>query len=96
MSNGFIFDDVNLQAILESINKRIGDYEAKVTEITNLVKEIRDSSLWKDEILKTSFVNTCNTYLDAYKINIKVLKTYYGYALRKCKAFADLESAYSR
>lgn len=78
----------NLKTILE-------DYKDRIVELETLVNEINGSTDWKDASVKTSFINTCNSYITIYKNLATIMEKYISYLTGKSDTATALERAYS-
>lgn len=94
MTNIYKNNQQSVESMISTINQNIFDYELKITDLKNLINEIKESTSWIDDSLKPDFINTCNAFLEVYQKTIEALKTNMKYMQCKCRAVSSLNSAY--
>ena len=77
------------------LDSNINDYKDKISELIRLVDKINQSSSWKDEQVKTAFINTCNSYITVYKEISSSMEEFVKYLNGESNRFASFESAYT-
>ena len=54
------------------------------------------SIIGRPNVGKSSFINTCNSYIGLYKELVNSMENYVNYLIRKSEGASAIESAYSR
>lgn len=96
MGDRYKHDAEGISNVVTSLQTLIGDYKDRILELMNLVENINGSSSWIDKDVKSSFVNTCNSYVSLYKELVASMEKYVNYLIRKSDSASAIESAYSR
>lgn len=96
MGDRYKHDADGISSVVTSLQTLIGDYKDRILELMNLVENISGSSSWIDKDVKSSFVNTCNSYIVLYKDLVTSMENYVNYLIRKSDSASAIESAYSR
>jgi hypothetical protein len=96
MGDRYKHDAEGVSSVVSSLQNLIGDYKDRILELMNLVESINGSSSWIDQDVKSSFVNTCNSYINLYKDLVNSMENYVNYLIRKSDSASAIESAYSR
>ena len=96
MVDNYKHDAEGISSVVSSLKSLIDDYKGEVLNIINLVNDINGSSSWIDQEIKTSFINTCNSYIKIYKDLINNMENYVNYLIRKSESASAIERAYSR
>ena len=96
MGDRYKHDAEGVSSVVSSLQNVIGDYKDRILELMNLVESINGSSSWIDQDVKSSFVNTCNSYINLYKDLSSSMENYVNYLIRKSDSASAIESAYSR
>lgn len=96
MGDRYKHDAEGISSVVTSLQTLIGDYKDRILELINLVNNINGSSSWIDKDVKSSFVNTCNSYINLYKDLVTSMESYVNYLIRKSDSASAIESAYSR
>lgn len=96
MGDRYKHDAEGISNVVTSLQSLIGDYKDRILELMNLVNNINGSSSWIDKDVKSSFVNTCNSYVNLYKDLVTSMENYVNYLIRKSDSASAIESAYSR
>jgi len=68
---------------IDSLSTDLVNYSNKITELENLVNTMNESSSWKDELVKTSFIETAENYISIYKKYIEILNGFIKYLTKK-------------
>lgn len=96
MSEGnFLHKPNGVSSISSKLNSNINDYKNKVSELIRLIEKINNSSSWKDEQVKTAFINTCNSYITEYKTISSSMEEFVKYLNGESNKFSSFESAYT-
>ena len=95
MKDAYMHDHEGVLNFVSNLREKSSNYNDKIVELTNLIEEINQSPAWRDVDVKTSFVNTCNSYIMIYKNLIQALDVYANYLSKKSNAGADFESKYA-
>lgn len=96
MNDKYKHDPVGVDGVLTSLKSIRGEYESKITELSNLAAEISSSPSWKDVLVKTEFINTYNSYLEIYRNICGQMETYEKYLEKKSKLARQIERNYTR
>ena len=89
-------DAEGVSNVVSSLHTLISDYKDRILELMKLVENINGSSSWVDQDVKSSFVNTCNSYINLYKDLVRSMENYVNYLIRKSESASAIERAYSR
>lgn len=95
MKDLYKHDHDGVLAVVSSLREKTNGYNDIITKLNNLISSINDSSSWVDVEVKTSFVNTCNSYITIYKKLIEAMGAYIDYLEKKSEAGASIETTYS-
>lgn len=95
MADDFEMNSNQMYSIAGSLLDVIGDYKTNISKLISLVDEIKNSSSWKDEQVKSSFIMTCNSYISKYKTVVNEMEKYRNYLIKKTDCGVDLEHAFS-
>ena len=96
MGDRYKHDAEGVSSVVSSLQTLIDDYKDRILELINLVDSINSSSSWIDQDVKSSFVNTCISYISLYKDLAGSMENYVNYLVRKSDSAMAIESAYSR
>jgi hypothetical protein len=96
MEDRYKHDADGISSIVSSLKTLIDDYKDRVLELIKLVETINGSQSWVDKQVKTSFIQTCNSYIELYKKLIINMENYVNYLVRKSESASAIERAYSR
>lgn len=96
MNDRYKHDADGVSAIISSLKDTIEQYKDEISKLSNLVNEINGSSSWKDAQVKTSFIATCNSYINVYKQLSMNMERYVNYLSGKSSSAQALEQAFSR
>ncbi|MGN1371616.1 MAG: hypothetical protein ACI4XM_05025 [Candidatus Coprovivens sp.] len=95
MADKYVHRPDGVAAAVTKMRSLISDYKDKIVEITNLVNTIEGSTSWKDAIVKTEFIATCNSYILVYKNLATSMENYVNYLSSKSSSGEELERAFS-
>ena len=79
MGDRYKHDADGVSIVVSSLQNLLGDYKDRILELKNLIDVINGSESWIDKDVKTSFVNTCNSYLTLYKDLATAMEKYINY-----------------
>lgn len=96
MVDAYKHDYEGVCTIITSLKEINNNYNNKITELNNLVISINNSSLWIDLEIKTTFVETCNSYIKIYNELKQAVDIYINYLEQKSDAGHELEQTYAR
>ena len=96
MGDSYTYYVEGISSVISSLQVLINDYKERILELINLVDSINGSTSWVDQDVKSSFINTCNSYIGLYKELVNSMENYVNYLIRKSDSAAAIESAYSR
>ena len=95
MSDRFRNNAEGVAGVVGNLNSIASEYETCVNDIDSLVKSIEASSAWVDQSVKTSFINTCKSYLISYNALAGAMKVYTNYIDSASNRAQDIESHYA-
>ena len=95
MADTYLHRPEGVSTSVSKMRNLINDYKDKIREITTLVNTINGSTDWKDAIVKTEFITTCNDYISVYKNLAASMESYVNYLNSKSTSGEELERAYS-
>ncbi len=96
MTDAYKHDPDGISSVVTSLTGLLSDYNAKISELKSLVEKINDSSSWRDLDVKTSFITTCNSYLQIYNNLADSMEKYINYLNGKSASADELENAFMR
>lgn len=98
MSNGKDYKHVpeDVSGVIDKLKGYIEEYKNRVSELNSLISSIEGSSSWKDEQVKTSFIYTCNSYIDIFQAMSLKMESFVNYLNVKNNNGISLDSAYTR
>lgn len=96
MGDRYKHDAEGISSVISSLKVLIDDYKDRILELMNLVENINGSSSWIDQDVKSSFVNTCISYINLYRDLVNSMENYVNYLVRKSDSASAIESAYTR
>jgi len=95
-SNNFLHDESGITSTISDLNTSLADYKDNVGLLKKFVAEMEDSSSWKDEDLKTSFIATANSYIDVYNNFASGIEGYISALKTKSGNIVDNENKFSK
>ncbi len=96
MGDSYKFNQEGVLQSINSIKQIIESYANNVSELNRLVRTIESSSGWKDVNVKTSFIETCESYVILYRGLISRMNKYVKYLSDKAGGAAQIEQAFMR
>lgn len=94
MVDAYNYDSEGVNTVIESIKDLTNKYKDKINELNNLVSTINSSPSWKDVEIKTTFINTCNSYIKIYNSLINTMEAFIEYLKKKSEIATSIEQAY--
>lgn len=94
MVDAYNYDSEGVNTVIESIKDLTNKYKDKIDELNNLVSTINSSPSWKDVEIKTTFINTCNSYIKIYNSLINAMEAFIDYLKKKSEIATSIEQAY--
>ena len=85
-----------VSSTISSLKDVIDEYKDTVSELQSLVTEIAGSGAWKDAQVKTSFIDTANSYIAMYQNVAENMEKYVSYLTKKSESANALEDAFAR
>lgn len=85
MEDRYMYNQEGIKDKITAIYKYLEDYKNKILEIKSLINEISSSPSWYDTTVKTSFIETCNSYITKYNSGVSIMESY----LKHLEAKAD-------
>lgn len=96
MVDAYKYDPEGVLVVVTSLKGQIDDYSNKINELNSLVRQIEDSSSWKDINVKSAFISTCNSYIALYNKLVSAMTKYVNYLEGKAGSASALEQAFMR
>lgn len=96
MSDNFKFNQESILSVHSSLVSKTDNFKGSVDKLKSLVDEISSSSSWKDTMVKTSFVNSINSYITYFNASYENLVNYADYLNKKTTATGEFEGNYSK
>lgn len=91
----FLHDEAGISAIITDVRNSISVYNEQITALENLINSMNASKDWIDEAVKTSFINTAQSYITSYKSFSTGLSGYINCLEKKSKNVVSHESNFS-
>lgn len=95
MVDNYRHDPEGVSTFIASLKEKTNAYSDVITKLNNLINSINESSSWLDVEIKTSFINTCNSYIKIYNNLILAMGIYIDYIKKKSETGAAIESTYA-
>ncbi len=95
MSDSYFHNDALVSSVIDDLTRDLDDYNNRITELVTLVNTMSESSSWKDNVVKSAYIKTCNDYIQEYQKFANILSGFINYLTRKNSGANDLERAYS-
>ncbi len=95
MADNFLHDESGVSSFITEIKEYVQDYNDHVVALESLLNTISSSSAWKDETVKTSFVNTVTSYITGYKAFAAGIEGYVECLKLKSENLVEHESNFS-
>lgn len=96
MGDRYKHNSDEILAVVDNLRAKIDDYKSSIGDLTSLITSIETSPSWKDERVKTSFINTCRSYIAIYKRLSFSMETYVKYLNSKSNSASAIDDAYIR
>jgi hypothetical protein len=95
MSDSYYHSNEQVSSIIDDLTNDLNEYNSKIDELVSLVNTMSESSSWKDNLVKSAYIQTCNDYIKEYQKFANILSGFINYLTRKNGGANDLERAYS-
>ena len=69
MSDSYFHNDALVSSVIDDLTRDLDDYNNRITELVTLVNTMSESSSWKDNVVKSAYIKTCNDYIQEYVDN---------------------------
>lgn len=96
MSDNFKFSQDAVLSVHSDMVTKTGEFKAAIDKFKVLVDEIGSSASWKDAEVKTSFINSINSYVTYFNSSYEQLTGYADYLNKKADATSEFEENYSK
>ena len=96
MSDNFKFSQDTVLSIHSNMVTTTDKFKETIERFKVLVDEIGSSSSWKDAEVKTSFINSINSYVTYFNSSCEQLTGYADYLKQKADATSEFEENYSK
>ena len=96
MSDNFKFSQEGLTTIHRNLVAKTDEFKSSIDKLTTLVKEIESSASWKDATVKSSFVNSINSYVNYFNSSYTKLTGFSDYLNKKTSSISQFEDSYSK
>ena len=94
MNDIYKYDPDGVDKTLLSLKQTRIKYEEQISNLISFGDEIFASSAWKDNNLKTQFMNLFNLYMSIYKNSYTNMDRYEKYLENKSKIAKQIEQNY--
>lgn len=94
-NDNFLHDESGVATLIGDVNSEISSYVDNIEALNNLVSSIESSSAWKDEQVKTAFVNAAKSYISSYKTFATGLDVFMQCLTKKSENITEHESKFS-
>lgn len=94
-NDNFLHDESGVATIINDVKNELGNYKDNVKALENLISSIEGSGAWKDEAVKTSYINTAKGYLTSYNNFAAGLENYVSCLQKKSENLVEHESKFS-
>lgn len=91
----FLHDEDGLGTIISDIKSSLSSYREKIERLESLISAMNSSSSWIDAQVKTSFINTANSYITLYNNFCCGLESLITCLSKKSGNIVEHESNYS-
>lgn len=96
MSDNFKFNQEGIMSVHSNMVTKTDSFKDSIDKLKSLVDEISSSSSWKDAAVKTSFINSINSYITYFNSSYESLVNYADYLNKKATATGEFEENYSK
>lgn len=86
-------DDVS--GVISNLRESLESYRHNIHLLNNLISSINYSNSWKDQVVKSSFIDTANSYINGYENTAQGVEIYIKFLESKSSDFDNLESRFS-
>ena len=93
--DSFFHDKSGIDAIITDVRTSLDNYSQTVGSLESLINEMNGSSAWVDDQVKTSFVNTANSYISLYRTFYGGLESLINCLEKKSENISEHETNYS-
>ena len=95
MADNLNHNSEDLGILISELREVLASYKVNIGKLENLVSSINASPAWKDESVKTSFIQTATSYISGYKMVAQGVESYITFLVSKSSDFDNLESRFS-
>lgn len=92
----FKFIPGQTEIFIKSLSDLGNKYKEEIVKLESLVKTIETSPSWKDELVKTEFINTCNSYVKIYNQLLNTIFSRIDFLKNKARQATEIENLYKR
>lgn len=96
MTDAYRHNSDGVSTTIVTLTNLLKQYNDKILELKSLIEKINSSSSWKDMQVKTSFISTCNSYIQTYTTLADSMEKYIKYLNGKSSGADELENAFMR
>lgn len=96
MSDNFKFSQDTVLSVHSNMVTTTDKFKETIDKFKVLVDEIGSSASWKDAEVKTSFINSINSYVTYFNSSHEQLTSYADYLNKKATATSEFEENYSK
>ena len=93
--DSFLHDKSGISSITNEMTNYLNEYKDHIAALEQLVSNMNGSSAWEDKNIKTSFIATANSYINAYKSLSSGIEAYINCLNKKSDNLSEHESLYS-
>ena len=91
----FLHDKSGIDAICLEMTKYLTEYKEHINALDTLVNTINNSTAWEDKTVKTSFINTVKSYINAYNSLATGIEAYINCLNKKSENISENEELFS-
>lgn len=95
MADKYKYNHEGVTTFISSLKEKTSQYNDKIVELTRLINTIDTSPAWIDLDVKSSFVETCNSYITIYNNLIVTMEIYINYLTKKSEIANNIETKYA-
>jgi hypothetical protein len=94
--DGYKHSPPDINTIVGNLRGYLDNYDAKITELTTAINEIKSSPSWQDAAVKSSFISTCESYISIFTQINNALVKYVNYLDGKSSDGSSIENSFSK
>ena len=95
-NNKFKYIQDGVETEIRDLQKAVEEYNNSLLELKQLIEEISTSTLWKDEEIKTAFIDSSLSYIEIYEELKNKINNRISYLKGKSSLLNKIDIAYKR